>query len=233
MNFQRSIFIISLFLMMGLIACEAETDAVISDEEALEQVEAALVTTEGGITTQAVDAAELSTATASFYQNNCSFSGDSTFNYARSGGGRSVSFTYTYEWSIECEGIIPDIFKLETSYTGSYDGIRYDATIDGGGNYKVDQLLTGSEYLLSGEYNYTGMQEFQGRTTRSLNTTFEMAFSSVTVDKSTQEITGGTGTFSILAQGANGSRTVVGAFTYLGGGVAEVTINGTTYTVNL
>ena len=100
-------------------------------------------------------------------------------------------------------------------------------------------VLTGlqpqsASYTLNGAFTRTGSHTSKVRNQNTFDTNVSINITSVTVDKSTMKITGGTGTADVTCEVSNGnSYSFTGSLVFNGNGTATLTINGTDYTITL
>jgi hypothetical protein len=88
--------------------------------------------------------------------------------------------------------------------------------------------------MLNGTYNRSGSQTSKVRDRNSFTSELDMTLASLSVNKNTLQIDGGTGTFTLTGSVAGGgSFSYEGSITFLGNGMATITINGETYEIDL
>lgn len=225
----------ALFLAIGLSSCKKESlNDTMSEEEAVEAVEAMYKASEAGINAEYKTGTDIAEEDYLEYAANCSYGGDSTISYAQTFPNGQYAFTLNYLWDVSCNLLgIPQTLVFSSTRNGSYTGTRLQYTGTGNTDLSVGGLeLAATAFTLNGSHTFTGTHTWVLRS-RSVSTTFNSTMSAVTIDKTTQEITGGTGTFTLTAVGTDNTVSYDGTIVFLGGGSATVTINGTAYTISI
>jgi len=217
-------------------ACQQQEDMddVLTEEEAVATLESEFQVADGGMTYEALDATEVADENAATIQANCGWTGDSTFSYANSQNGRSVSYAFAYVWEVSCLGQIPQTFALTTERDGSASGPRYAGNASANGDYTVDSLVIGTNYLLNAQYDLEADRTFTGQNrTREVEIDLSITLTDVVVSKGSQQIQSGQGTYTLIGTRNGNSRTFTGTATFLGNGTVQIVVNGNTYTITL
>ena len=217
-------------------ACQQqeELDEVLTEEEAVATLESEFQVSDGGLTYEALDATEVADDNAATIQNNCGWTGDSTFSYANSQNGRSVSYAFAYAWEVSCLGQIPQTFALTTERDGSASTPRHSGNVSANGDYMVDSLVIGTHYLLNAQYDLEADRTFTGRNqTHQVAIDLSITLTDITVLKGSQQISSGQGTYTLIGTRNGNSRTFTGTATFLGNGTVQIVVNGNTYTITL
>ena len=221
---------------------EPEVMDDVNTAEAAEVVGAAMAEEDQGLTATLTDVATLS-ANASESNDGgralslCGVQQDTTLS--RMGDRGRFSFDYTFNFTTEliCNAQqFPDSFDASVSYEGSFEGNRYGSESMGSGTLSLTNFLPNQDnYAISGGYMREG--EFStlamGDTTFTSQVTFTLA--EVLLDKETYEVVSGSGSVEVSGTVTPGGNTFdyTASLTYLGGGQAEVVIEGTTYLIDL
>ncbi|MCB0642037.1 MAG: hypothetical protein KDC44_10375 [Phaeodactylibacter sp.] len=224
-------------LTLFLASCNMEDEmpqdetVQMTEEEALEIVESALVEDTEGVAKEAqeVEAAVESYALAT----NCGLSGDTTYSYTLDRPNASGTYAVSWAWELICEGNLPSILEFDRSIQGQYQTPRMESDDVATSTWSVNHLLAGQYYLLNGSYSRTGTQETNFQTTKNFDTELEMSITDLAVDKDTGEILSGLGEFTLIA--TSSTSTMVehnGSIEFLGNQEATININGTIYNIS-
>lgn len=224
-----------LFSLSFFIACTPEDDSPeptppITEEEAAELVEAALIEETDGIAKEAAEA----TATTETYavEANCGLSGDTTATYMIDRPNINGEYSTGLSWELICEGPLPTELQLERSMSGTYSTTRISSNDTASSTWSISELLVGSEYVMNGNYLRNGTQEFTLQEERSFETSLEVIVTELRIDKITQEINSGLGTFELNVIAANGTTTTItGSVEFLGNQSGIINFNGNSYTI--
>jgi len=152
--------------------------------------------------------------------------------------GASVTYNYSlyYNHKLNCNtSNAPDNITGNLTYNGNYNNSNLSLTNSGSFSYTLAGLTaTPTVYTLNGEYKSSGTFKLKADTTNTGTVSFDFVLKNVTISKTTQYFTGGTGTVIVT-----GTTTKKGDFTYNGtltinsGSLATLVLNGTIYQVNL
>jgi hypothetical protein len=183
----------------------------------------------GGLDDQLVSTAALYTSVPL----GCGVEKDTTI-VKSSSSGASPSFNYTLAWNfkLNCNGIAP--INVAFNYTGKgvYDGPRMSAT----DTSSAQLVLAGSSsgYVLTANYTRVGVATSKIAKQYNFSTTLNILSTNINVDKTTNEITSGIATVTIVATATNGkSFTFGGKLTFLGNKKGSLVLNsGTTYAIS-
>ena len=86
---------------------------------------------------------------------------------------------------------------------------------------------------MNGAYTRNGSQESKIGQQNSFTSTLTITASNLLVDKSTQEINGGTASFTLEGSGSGGTNiTYTGSIVFNGNQSATLTLNGNSYPLN-
>ncbi|MCB0639288.1 MAG: hypothetical protein KDC54_21830 [Lewinella sp.] len=238
---------ITFFLMSALLttsalltSCERDADTpdeVITNDEAAELIEGALQADSEGLAEEMLLATELaeSAVNKNLTTLACNETRDSSFTRTLNESYLTASYSSTFSWTLLCNSQdLPTAIEVARQTTGNYESQRWISDDEASGSWTVSQLLFGSSYIINGEYARTGYQESKVREMRTFDSTISFTIEDLYVDKGTQRISSGTGTFTMAGEGSDGnSFDLSGTIVFHGGGSATVIINGQQYTIDL
>ncbi|MCB0677031.1 MAG: hypothetical protein KDC30_10105 [Saprospiraceae bacterium] len=214
---------------------EAEPVAALSDEEALDLVEGALANTTQGLTQEALDAAYVAEPYVEKGGGDpCGMTFDSTVVRSLNKPNITANYTSSWGWTVLCtpQGI-PNAVDYVRQTTGSYETTRLLSQDSAEGEWNVGNLLIGQTILVNGAYSRSGTQTSKVFNQQTYSSEFSVDVTDLGIDKSTYEISGGTGDFTLSGENGDGqSFSISGTITFLGNQSAAVTINGQTHTIN-
>ncbi len=165
----------------------------------------------------------------------CGETKDSTFTIA-SLSGASPSYNYTFSWNyvMNCNGIVPDSLTFGFTGAGSYNGPRMSSNDKSTGGFVLKGFSpTTTSYTLNTTYSRVGTAVSKIGRQNTFNTTTTIKSTNLTVDKTSLEITSGTATVSIVAISSSGKTfTFNGTITFLGNKKGTLVLNsGTSYPI--
>lgn len=242
-NLWMSTFTFALLLSFGavLTSCENEEPeepqtTSISDEEIIEIVSAATASSTEGVTAEAIEMAYVADAVLEKGPSplECGETADSTFvrdiNLDRISG----SYSNYLFWGLNCSGVLPTSIFYGREMNGNYETDRWLSDDSADSDWLIEDLLTGPNYVFNGQYERSGTQESKVREMRSFSTTTLIEVQDLNIDKGQKEIESGLANFTLNGT-VNGETTFehTGTIVFLGGGAANLIINGNTYTIDL
>lgn len=234
-----------LFLTLAIVvfasSCEKETSNVesetISEEEAVDVVTGALMADSEGVTSEASEAAKVADTYDEGVENAavCGQTYDSTFVKSYNGTNLSAAYSSAVSWTINCNDFnIPVSLDWGWTTQGDYESLRLLSNDNASSSWNVGNLITGSMYLISGSYTRSGNQESKVRNMNSFTSEVDINLTNLEVSKETYEIESGEGTFVLTGETSTGATfSFEGSIVFLGNQMATLTINGTTYDIDL
>jgi hypothetical protein len=160
---------------------------------------------------------------------------DTTLNYSTNASGTSASVKGSLKFAFTCtNGEISGynvtdnlaIIESTSSFSVNYKFIE-DLTLAAvNPSSETTNVTLNGSLSLGGTFTYTSGAKGSG------SQNFSYTFNSVTADYTGQLISG-SATFSTSGTGSGGVWNYSGTITFLGGGKANITINGSTYNVDL
>ena len=218
---------------------EEEKEAeIFATEEIADEIAAALGSSNSGISDEIVEIAQLSDDYISELKSTLSdtlYSADTSFTRTNPSG--SV-ITYNYTFQMEY-GYVFDGGKLNNFYYNGNASGSFDAPRIGSSDSRIsDWTITGlevssSNYLLNGITTRTGVSQSKVRNKSNISSNSEISLVNVTINKSTFEIVEGTLEWSYTGTVDDQSHTYSVIVVYQGNGVAELTLNGIKYMINI
>lgn len=234
-----SIFFLSLISMSLFSSCEkvSNTPEDITDEEVIDILSGALTSDTEGITAEAVEVAAVAESYESGNPNEpiCGTLFDSTLTYNINTAQITANYTSSFGWTLECNNFgIPITLIWSSSTEGNYELNRLRSEDSGISNLTVNDLITGSNFVISGSYTREGTQESKIASMRSFASLTQLTLDELSISKMTQKVVSGSGTFLMTGTGSeSGTFSVEGSIVFHGDGTATVTVNGNTYTITL
>lgn len=220
-----------IFIAFCFVSCDDEGANlnVVTEEEAAQAIENALSEDTEGMTAQATESARM----ADTYTD-CSVTFDSTITESSTVG--SITYDYTFNWNgeLSCTNMIPSQLSLDYTMSGTYDSPRMSSSDNATGNITVTGLRPSeSQYTLNGSYSRTGTQSSKIREQRNFSSTITVTATNWLVNKTTNQIDGGSATVLITGESSDGlAYSFTGTLTLLGNQEAVLDINGTEYPIS-
>lgn len=203
----------------------------VTADDVAEIVEVALDQLEDQLTELSTDLEDLTLEELcdSVYSNEVSLS--------RSNGPRQSSLDLSWTFDLVCGGTfeLPQSAVLGFHSAGTYISPRLDSEDSTQFIGDVSGLqIQSSDYIWGGDFLRSGMEDITiNGQTATLTTDMDISVLNVTIPKQSSEVTGGSGTFSIIVDQNGTMTTYSGTITFNGGGNATIVVNGTTYTVSV
>ena len=224
---------LGLCVALWLVSCRdnAGENLNITSEEVADIVEASLVQVEDQLTELSVELEDLTLEELcdSVYTNQLSFS--------RSNGPRQASLDLAWTFDLVCGGTfqLPQSATVDFNSAGMYSTPRLDSEDSTQFMGQVAGLQPQSgDYIWGGDYVRSGTEDLTlNGQTAALLTDMDINLVNVTIPKQSLEVTGGSGTFSIVVDQNGTITTYSGTITFNGGGSATLVVNGTTYNISV
>ena len=222
-------------------SCERDEDELpttsISDEEILEIVSGATLTSTEGITAEAMEMAMIADEIVLEEQDlsSCGETNDSTFTRVIDLQFITGEYTNYWYWGFNCNELqLPVSIFSGRQMNGNYETERWLSDDAATSEWAVNNLLTGPNYVFEGRYERNGTQQSKVREMRSFTSTTILEVENLSVAKGQPEIVSGVANFT-LSGTVNGETSFnhEGTIVFLGDGAANVIINGNTYTIDL
>lgn len=222
-----------------LAGCKKDNTATLTADDASDAMSAALSSSTDGLSSQVSTAASYAVAQGTYKTDGtetlqCGVAFDTAVAFSYNGAATTASYTGQWEYLLTCTGT--ENLAMTGSYTGNFDAPRISSTNSGQRQWRITGISgrTSDPYTLNGTLTRTGTHTSKVRNRYTYTVDMTVTVTNLTVSKTTYEITGGTGTVVMTGSVSNGNGyTFNGDITFLGGGVATLTINGTTYNITL
>lgn len=227
----KTIFAIAILTLAGVTACKKDastTSATVTEADAAQMTSDAVSSSTGGMSAQTTSSTTLYASTTTSTEG-CGANKDTTIAATYTGGGYSFSYSLSWQYFVDCN---THVATLSYSGNSSYSGLL--TTISG--SSIGEDVLTGiasssTTYGLSGSFERKGNATSKVGQLKSFTSDLKISTSNATVDKTTDEITGGTASITLTGATSGGkSFSFGGTLTFLGGKKGTLVLNsGTSY----
>lgn len=216
---------------------EDPTTTSISDDEILEIVSGATAASSEGVTAEAVEMAYVADAVLEKGPTalECGETADSTFIRNIDLDRISGSYSNYLYWGLNCNELeLPTSIFFGREMNGDYETARWISNDGANSDWTMDDLLLGPNYIFNGQYERTGTQESKVREMRNFSSTINIEIQDLNIDKGEKQIVSGLANFNLTGR-VNGEVNFshTGTIVFLGDGLANIIINGNTYTIEL
>ncbi len=226
-----------IFTLLLIISCSKDDkmETVLQNDEAMEVVQTSLQKSTSGFNEEIEKSAM---QTNEDYSQNATCGEIYQDSFTNNYEGEFVNSNYNLMWqyTLLCSNInVPQSLDLNASSSGFYQ-TEHIASVD---QSESNLLISGiepsnSNYTFSGDYKREGTQELNFLQSRSLTSTIKLAFDAIVVDKETYQIQSGSATVTLYGTNANNqSFEFNGDVVFTGNRTAILTLNGTTYNIDL
>ncbi|MBK6903437.1 MAG: hypothetical protein IPH04_11690 [Saprospirales bacterium] len=231
---KTSLYFLFLALSFSLLSssCKKEEEAVaMTEEEAVEVIESSMSAEAQGMAGEASDVAEAAESFAD--ESLCGMTGDSSLSYTIDQVNLQASYTIAWGWELVCTGFIPNTLEFVRTTDGTYETNRLKSDDSAISSWDITNLVTGTQYIMNGSYTREGSQESKIGQQNEFSSTLVITATDILVDKVTQEIAGGTASFTLTGNGSGGSDvSYTGTIVFNGNQSATLTINGNSHPLN-
>lgn len=144
------------------------------------------------------------------------------------------SFDYAYKFELACEGDSPSTIAYDLTYNGDFATADQSITYSGLAKLDLGGLQEAAEaYAMNGTFKRSG-SILDKKQNKSVSVNVELTLTSISIDKNIEQISSGTGTYSISGSVPDkGNFKYTGTIKYLGSQSAEITVSGVTFTSDL
>ncbi|TND08214.1 MAG: hypothetical protein FD123_2469 [Bacteroidetes bacterium] len=225
-------------VVLGGCRRDEEEETPVTTDDAADVVTYALQDGSGGCAAQTSEAASYASdeglRTTQSIQ--CGVPFDTTVSFTYSG---NVTASYSLQWHLllNCDSLnIPQSLNFSSPYNGNYNGPLMQSSNSGNLSWTITGLGTGNTvpYTFNGSFTRTGSHTSKVRNQSTFSSDLQVTVTSLTVDKTTEHITGGNGSLSLTCQSSTGtSYSFSGTIVFNSNGTATLTINNTNYTISL
>ncbi|WP_318309235.1 hypothetical protein [Flagellimonas crocea] len=224
------------FVLLANFSCSNEDDdsnaeEAITQEEAAQLVASSLEEDSGGsIETMVKLTIEVQVTIEAEYT--CGFTYEDGISYQYDQNGIDASYTGDWAYQIHCnDQNLPDSATYSYEKTATASTPRISATGSSSMSGSLDGLeADGSTYTLTGTYQGDYSQQLIV-SKKNVESELNMQLNSLVIDKETDSITSGSGSFTLTGTSNNASFSYSGTIEFMGNGSATVTIEGQTYIV--
>lgn len=231
---------IGAFAILGLLAVACNDDdenkntAKLSSQEQAEMVASSMG--ESGFNGSAEQSAALADDDGSAGKlQECGYTSEGDFDLGATIGQISFSLEYDYNVALTCDdNDEPESFRADFTYSGSYDGPRFESEYSGAGDLRITKLDDEDDsFEINGEYDRSGSfatRDEQGEVSEQGQHSIDIEASSVVVTKNNRKVVGGTA--DVSASGSiegRGSYSFDADVTFNSDGTATIKVAGDTY----
>lgn len=143
-----------------------------------------------------------------------------------------MTASFSYQFTVDAMNNVT-ASSLTYSYNGNLDAPRLSSVHTGSGNLDVSSVNT-ETCTVNGLFKRTSDVETKGVRAKQSTSQTTIDFSNIKVNKSTEEILSGTATVNISGNlSGKGNFEYSGSIVFNGEGMATITINDSSYSVNL
>lgn len=237
-------YVLVLMMLFSIAACDEDestsTSTIVSNEEAADMVASSLAEESSGMTTVVTDAtstAEEASGSEGGRKASCGYSESFELTKTNQQGAIiTYSYDYSYTYQMTCNTDNEPLTLISgADFTGMFDAPRLASSHTGKSDLSVSALdESATNYLVNGTYSRTGTFESRVHNKNTSTSTVLISVDEITVDKDADEIVDGSASVSITGEvPGKGSFSFNGSIVFDGNGKATLTIDGTTYSVDL
>ncbi|HWB24999.1 MAG TPA: hypothetical protein VG738_05945 [Chitinophagaceae bacterium] len=201
----------------------SSTNTTVTEQDAADAITEAVTPESAGLSAQVNDATVIATSNAF----TCGTSYDSSIaRSSASGAAISYSFTLAWNWKLSCTS--PANFTASFNGHTTYDAPRISSNDSSNGSFVITGLAPADNaYTFNSTYVRNGSEQSKVNNKNSFTSKITITSSNITVDKVTQEITGGTAAATISGESSSGkSFSFSGNITFNGNKKATLQITG-------
>ncbi|MDZ4680992.1 MAG: hypothetical protein SH848_12645 [Saprospiraceae bacterium] len=239
----QNLFGLFLLLMASLFvaSCNKETEElqdVLNEDEIVAVVEGALLADTDGLAAQSEDAvyiAEQYMVKDGLGGGPCGETKDSTVSYNYSNPLVTASYNATFVWTLNCNNAsIPQSLDFDRTAEGNYETARMLSDDSAVGDWLVENIVTGANYVINGTYSRQGSQTSKVRNQNAFTSSLLFGLDDLNLDKGTRRIVSGIASFTLTGNGTAGrSFSYEGDLVFNGNGSVTIMVNGHSHTIDL
>ncbi len=204
-----------------------------TEEDALDIIETAVVDESGGIAKEVEQAATIAEdyAYKNLLDTPCGVEKDTGFVYEHNGNLFTAAYSTTTTFILNCNDLdVPESLDYMAQTTGTYTGQAMSSSDIGQSVWNLDNLTAGTDYILNGTYMRSGTQNSLVRNQNSFVSNMSFTLEDVSINKGNYRIDSGVASYVLEAATDNGNNyTFEGTIVFSGNQTAEVIINGHSY----
>jgi hypothetical protein len=232
-------------LLLGAVACRKNDYSSrsfnngnnnVSNSEAADMVAASLSINSNGVVDIAEDVTLNAASMASGHITCGETKSDTISRQNPSGLSTTYSYSLKYNYVVNCNASSQhDSLSSSLIYSGSFSNKSLSSANSGSSIFNVSGLTGDStNYVINGEYKRAGSFTSKTDTTSTGNNNIDIAIKALTLKKPFRIITGGNATISVTGSvPKKGNFSYTGTLVFNGDNTAALTLNGTTYKINL
>lgn len=242
-NTQNLFGLFILLMAFGLFAtsCNKETEEpqdILNEEEIVAVVEGAMLADTDGLAAQSEDAvyiAEQYTVKDALGGGPCGETQDSTVSYNYADPRITAAYTSTFIWTLNCNNAsIPQSLDFDRTAEGNYETARMISDDSAAGDWLVENIVTGANYVINGTYSRQGSQTSKVRNLNVFTSSLQVGLDDLNLDKGTRRIVSGIASFTLTGSGTGGrSFSYEGDLVFNGNGSVTILVNGHSHTIDL
>ncbi|HWB63470.1 MAG TPA: hypothetical protein VG603_08175, partial [Chitinophagales bacterium] len=212
-NTTARLLLVAFISIVLLPACKKESNNSLTADDAADAITYATSSSTGGLADQVADAAAYTYSagvyktgsTASTASLSCGVPLDTTIIVAYNGV-IDANYNWTWAYLLTCNGNVPNTLSLSGTYNGDFDAPRMSSTNSGQRNWTLTGLdgLSSSPYVFNGSFTRSGTHTSKVRNHYTFTTSIQITVTNLTVSKTTDKITGGSGTVTMTGDVSNG-----------------------------
>lgn len=223
-----------------LTSCSKDDDTItsteITDEEAVELVEASLQKSTGGLNETTKSYSEELTTDITLNEL-CDTLYEETFPYTFNGNFIEAEYNIDWSYQMNCNNLnIPETVEFDATSSGTYTTQRIESNDSSQASFNISGLQpTADAYVFNGNFKRDGNQKITiNQKTKSINSALSIEITDITVEKVAYEIISGNGLLNLTGTTNEGnSFSFEGSIIFNGNGAATLTLNGNTYEISL
>lgn len=238
---MKSIKIFSIIAMMTIFAgCNNDDDdAFVSTDDAAEMVAASLSENSSGLTvvvSESADGSNIAVENSGGRVAACGYSLSEEFTRTSPTGSEiTYNYNFGYDYVLTCDQDAPLSIAVNITFDGEFDGTRLATSHSGTGDFNytaLDEAMT--SFVLNGTYSQSGTFQSKVGNKNSGSSSIVITLDQINVDKSNQQIVSGSA--SVLITGnvtGKAAFNYTATVTFTGNKTGTLTINDSTYAINL
>jgi len=226
-------------LLVGAMACKKSGTSLtgnLSASEAVDLMAGSLSSNTHGLTSVGSDASVYSQTDLDAHLNCGATRTDTITKTSPAGATTSFSYGLGYSYTLNCNtSNLPDNVSGKLNYSGSFSNPHMSSSNTGHVTFTVAGLTTtATAYVFNGSYLRSGSFTSKSDTSNHGSSNLDVEVHNVMFQKPGRNVVGGTATFTLT-----GTVPKKGAFSFTGtvvfntDGTAKITVNGSSYLVDL
>ena len=230
---KTTILSIAILASVSLSGCSKEKNKEVTEEDAVEIIEASLKENSAGLSETVTKYTEA--LMGEFINDNCSQNYDTTYNFSYLGALIESNYTITWGYVLSCSNGLPSTINLNVTTQGTYSTNRVSSDDNSNTDFTITGLLPSATSLTyNGDITRSGSQTITiNSNTREITSTINLSVSELSVNKTSYEIESGTAVATLSANNGSETFSFSGDIIFNGNGSATFTINGNSYTITM